>query len=184
MTALPLTHSRTLSEALGREVWKVRRAPSGRALCRFCQEEVPKGRRTFCGEPCVHEWRVRNSTTYARGEVKKRDRGVCKECGRDTLAIRARLQRRLNLHRSLDRAPRLRALRWQRMLDRLGLLSSGDVWKVKSPWQMDHVVEVVNGGGTCGLENLQTLCVPCHKRKTRRLAADRAAARRQSKGQL
>lgn len=45
-------------------------------------------------------------------------------------------------------------------------------------WEMDHIVEVVNGGGMCGLENLQTLCGPCHAAKTARLARDRAAARK------
>ena len=33
-------------------------------------------------------------------------------------------------------------------------------------WEMDHVQPVIEGGGGTGLENLQTLCVPCQKRKT------------------
>ena len=37
-------------------------------------------------------------------------------------------------------------------------------------WEADHVLEVVNGGGGCGLENYQTLCKdPCHREKTARL---------------
>jgi 5-methylcytosine-specific restriction endonuclease McrA len=35
-----------------------------------------------------------------------------------------------------------------------------------SEWQADHIIAVVNGGGGCGLEGFQTLCLPCHKRKT------------------
>jgi hypothetical protein len=50
--------------------------------------------------------------------------------------------------------------------------------RVTSFWDLDHIVEVVRGGGACGPENLQTLCQPCHKAKTRRLAAERAAERR------
>lgn len=34
------------------------------------------------------------------------------------------------------------------------------------PWQADHIIAVVNGGGGCGLDGYQTLCVPCHKKKT------------------
>jgi hypothetical protein len=34
-------------------------------------------------------------------------------------------------------------------------------------WQADHIIAVVNGGGGCGLENYQTLCTACHKKKTR-----------------
>jgi len=42
---------------------------------------------------------------------------------------------------------------------------------------MDHITEVIRGGSN-QLENLQTLCQPCHKAKTRRLAHERALERR------
>ena len=29
-------------------------------------------------------------------------------------------------------------------------------------WHADHIVPVYKGGGLCQLENLRTLCVPCH----------------------
>lgn len=48
-------------------------------------------------------------------------------------------------------------------------------------WEADHIVEVVRGGGLRGLENYQTLCVPCHKAKTRKLAKDRAQERAQER---
>jgi 5-methylcytosine-specific restriction endonuclease McrA len=44
-------------------------------------------------------------------------------------------------------------------------------------WQADHVVPVYRGGGRCGLENLRTLCTPCHADVTKQQAKDRAAAR-------
>jgi 5-methylcytosine-specific restriction protein A len=50
-----------------------------------------------------------------------------------------------------------------------------------SLWQADHVVPVVEGGGGCGLENLRTLCTPCHKKATAALAARRAHTRRAEK---
>lgn len=34
-------------------------------------------------------------------------------------------------------------------------------------WQADHIIAVVNGGGCPPLEGYQTLCVKCHKFKTR-----------------
>lgn len=46
----------------------------------------------------------------------------------------------------------------------------------RSYWDMDHVTEVVRGGSN-QLENLQTLCQPCHKAKTAKLAAERALER-------
>lgn len=48
----------------------------------------------------------------------------------------------------------------------------------RSPWDADHVIAVVERGGECGLDNYQTLCCPCHKRKTADLAKRRAALRR------
>lgn len=44
-------------------------------------------------------------------------------------------------------------------------------------WEMDHIVPVEHGGGGCGLDNLQTLCLRCHKAKTAEQARQRAAAR-------
>lgn len=36
-------------------------------------------------------------------------------------------------------------------------------------WQADHMHAVSEGGGDCGLENLRTLCTPCHQVETNRL---------------
>ena len=44
-------------------------------------------------------------------------------------------------------------------------------------WQADHIVPVYRGGGRCGLENLRTLCTPCHADVTKQQAKDRAAMR-------
>lgn len=51
----------------------------------------------------------------------------------------------------------------------------------KTAWDADHILEVVNGGGLCGLDNYQTLCHPCHKAKTAKLARERAEQRRRDK---
>lgn len=51
--------------------------------------------------------------------------------------------------------------------------------EVISFWQADHIVAVAEGGGECGIDNLQTLCTPCHKRKTAELAARLALKRRE-----
>ena len=38
--------------------------------------------------------------------------------------------------------------------------------RIGGEWHADHITAVVNGGGLCGLEGYQTLCLPCHKAKT------------------
>jgi len=48
-------------------------------------------------------------------------------------------------------------------------------------WQMDHRLPVAEGGGSCGLDNLRTLCTPCHAVETARLAQRLAGARKADK---
>ena len=45
----------------------------GRSLCRWCSLEVPKGRRTFCSDWCVEEWRLRSDPGYLRERVLRRE---------------------------------------------------------------------------------------------------------------
>src|SRR5260370_7070836 len=64
------------------------KGPHGRNLCRWCRQETPKGRFTFCSDGCVHEWRLRTDPGYLREQVFRRDRGVCAACGTDTEMLR------------------------------------------------------------------------------------------------
>lgn len=139
------------------------RGPHGRLLCRFCQKEVPVGRVTFCSNECVHEWKIQTNPTYAAREVLRRDGGVCNFCGAYTLLVRAKatVEYLSDPKRDTKRDWWWVAAKWPR-----------DVYR--RWWEMDHVTAVDDGGGCCGLDNLQTLCVPCHKKKTveqRRLKA-------------
>jgi 5-methylcytosine-specific restriction endonuclease McrA len=92
--------------------------------------------------------------------VRKRDRGRCAICGLDTVKLRRSIRGKGTFEktRELGFKPR------------------------KSFWELDHIVPLIDGGGH-DLLNLQTLCTPCHKRKTsveaagRRVACDEAAER-------
>ncbi len=128
-----------------------RRGPNGRGICRWCQSEVPKGRRTFCGDPCVHEWRLRTDPGYLRDQVFARDRGVCKLCGLDTIEFYRRFRLLAARKRSLLRR-------------RLGLPRTR-----RSFWDADHIVAVAEGGGECDLSNIRTLCCWCHLDETAKL---------------
>ncbi len=147
---------------------------SGQRLCRWCKKPVPKGRRTFCGNDCVHEFKIRSDANYIRAQLMKRDKGICAQCGLDTLELgkRAWEARRCGFEHYEALTRQYKGLR----LPAAHASNTGrKLW-----FQADHIVEVVNGGGHCGLSNLQTLCLACHKLKTTRLAAERAAARRQA----
>jgi len=144
-------------------VWDVKeRGPNGRGLCRRCGEEVPKGRRTFCGDQCVEEWRIRSDPGFVRQKVLARDQGVCAVCGLDTEG----LQR--DVFGKWERVNRRENLEIRRQVQRGMLAQYGFDWQRHgleraSLWQADHIVPVVEGGGECGLENYRTLCCPCHK---------------------
>ncbi len=126
-----------------------KRNESGRPLCRWCGHEVGKGRRTFCSAVCVHEWKLRADSGYLRDHVFHRDKGVCAECGADTVALRRDL-------RKLDYAARRQFLRtW-------GLKEGAR----KSLWDADHIRPVAEGGGQCDLSNIRTLCLLCHRAST------------------
>jgi 5-methylcytosine-specific restriction enzyme A len=125
---------------------------NGRTLCRWCALEVPSGRRTFCSEWCVHEWKLRTDPGYLRDRVLARDRGVCAVCRVNTLSAWIRIRKARG-----DR--RILALReW-------GLTRQSR----SSLWDADHIVPVVEGGGECDLSNIRTLCLKCHRDVTAEL---------------
>jgi|SRR6185437_15119124 len=132
----------------------------GRTLCRWCNQETPKGRRTFCSDACVHNHRLRTDPGYLREQVLARDRGVCAKCGADTIALRRDMRR-------FDFAARRRFLREWGLTER----------SRKSLWDADHIVPVAEGGGQCDLANMRTLCLKCHREATTELRA-RLAGRR------
>lgn len=125
---------------------------NGRALCRWCSLEVPKGRFTFCSDFCVEEWRLRTDPGYLRDQVLQRDRGICATCGVDTLAAWLHVKR-------------MRGTARARALADWGLKPKAR----QSLWDADHIVPVVEGGGECDLSNMRTLCLKCHRLVTAQL---------------
>lgn len=166
---------------------KMTRGPGGNWLCRRCANECTGSRaRTFCSPACVHEWRSRTDPAYQARHVLERDKGVCAICRVDTIAASKELRGLWNAARAdmagwswwvarPDWIP-IALREWEIARQRLG-------WSLKRAlsssraWDMDHIVPVVEGGGSCGLENLRTLCPACHTRVTNELRARLKAAR-------
>lgn len=127
------------------------RGLNGRPLCRMCHKECPVGRMSFCGDDCVHEWKLRSDPAYLRRFVFKRDRGVCRVCRMDTESVlRDLLDKPLKERKKLCAAL---GFPWHRV-------------KGGSLWDADHIQAVAEGGGLCGIDNIQSLCAACHRRKT------------------
>jgi 5-methylcytosine-specific restriction protein A len=146
--------ARTLAEAGRQHASDLAAGAHGRPLCRWCQLEIlARRRRTFCSVYCVHQWRLRSDPGYLRDLVFARDRGVCALCATDTLAAFEALKRSRGSART-------------RELELWGLRS---ITARRSLWDADHIRPVAEGGGQCDLDNLRTLCLPCHREVTAEL---------------
>lgn len=171
---------------------KLPRGPGGRALCRWCDKEVPKGRRTFCGDECVHEHKLRSDPGYVRRKLFERDVGVCAACRADTEALRHLVRKGMWSHNpDIAEYPQAAQAafcriegesyedRRRRIGTALGVPERFHGLELsRSWWEADHIVPVVEGGGECGLEGYRTLCVPCHKDVTKELRARLKKAKR------
>ncbi len=136
-----------------------------KGFCRWCGGKLQGRRTSWCGEDCLDEFFIRGGTGI-RHQVWLRDRGVCAECGIDIGSAQGYLTKLhiLNFHN----------FAWGNK----GIYKSSDWgpwWDVHlNWWEADHIIPVIEGGGCCGLENYQTLCIRCHKEDTKKLAGRRS----------
>lgn len=152
----------------------------GKWICRWCGKVCPGRRRSWCSDECLNAYWILRSPSYARHRTYERDKGVCAICGLDTNMVGSVLG---YLQGSAKRgrdgkyyyiAPdwygnserRLWHGEWRQWLfDTLEITVGGH----GHLWEADHIVPVAEGGGSCGLDNIRTLCVGCHKAETRKL---------------
>ena len=161
----------------------------------------------FCGGRCDAAHAARTSASAARAALFRAERGVCCACGLDCHSLVRDLRaiekegngipssagagagaaaqnnknhpvcwRRQRLRLILSRAPSFRGARAAAAAARLASSAIGG-----HAWQADHVLAVHRGGGSCGVGNLRTLCVPCHAAVTAGQARERARWRRREK---
>ncbi len=127
--------------------------------CTWCGGKITNGMIRWCSDECRTEGYLRGDANAIRRAAMRRDKGVCASCGNDTLAMQHRLIS-LPYSERLEQAKRLDIPLWRR------------------PFEIDHIVPVVEGGGLCGLDGFRTLCTKCHKEESALLAGRRAQARR------
>ena len=124
-----------------------------------------------CGaEACAAAFATAARQQSARRLLFERDLGVCAQCGLDAHGLFKRLQA---LPTEGERLQLLMSSSFWTLTDRLRRMLTAP--KEGDFWEADHVVAVADGGGESSLDNFQTLCVPCHAKKTK---ADGARKRR------
>ena len=131
-----------------------------RTQCTWCGQPVPRGRRTWCSDSCVSAFRARCDTAAQATLVLNRDRGICADCGRDTIAAAREAEA------AWRQSPHYMAYRnWDQ---RRALFAQFGY--ARGRWrEVDHVVPVIEGGGLMGPDNLRLLCGACHAQHTRAL---------------
>jgi hypothetical protein len=132
---------------------RMMKRPDGTYGCRGCGRDIPKGRQAWCSRECCRKYHP----AYVVQEVKKRDKGICQLCSEDLKQLEAEW--------------------WKQKPDYLKV-----GWKAQEEWvrnkpraNFDHIVPFSEGGLTV-LENMRTLCEPCHRKRTRQWHKERKQA--------
>lgn len=160
------------------------KGPNGKCLCKFCRKEVPPGRRRYwCSQECVDELNRQSGTP--RELAYRRDGGVCAHCGadcerlervRDYLKYRAKVTW---YHWAIEKDRKKARPKW------LNSFRAKFPWANRHTWEADHETPVIEGGGEIGMDNIRTLCVPCHHVQTKMLhqrLSDKRTGRRRLPG--
>lgn len=151
--------------------------------CRYCGKVIPikSGHyRGWCpGGECAHQAMIRVFPNMAASALHRREHGICRHCGLDTDALAAALRelqwRARGYHPpGTEEPPESEMNLWRDVrtfvmvqMRRRGFDVGHDWCEDRRLWACDHILEHAEGG-TLQPDNLQTLCVPCHKAKTRR----------------
>jgi 5-methylcytosine-specific restriction endonuclease McrA len=171
----------------------VRRVKKGVYLCRWCSKECPGRRTSYCSKECSDAAGVYIYPSIRDDKILERDKGVCADCGIDTVKLRrvlkklyARVQPPGKETQEEFEVRLRRKASYEKIVNQLsengwrGVFGGwySNRWNLSNRlWQADHITPKILGGHD-DLENFRTLCVPCHKAASARLAKHRARLRK------
>lgn len=127
------------------------RGSHGKRLCRVCKKEVSGRRRTFCSDGCVEIYNKLSDWGAVRATVFERDKGICSLCSCDTVKLK-RICNTLPYHVKMWFLAKMRF--------------NNHVYDL---WECDHINPVIEHGSAKSIDELRTLCHPCHKTETAKL---------------
>lgn len=128
--------------------------------CAWCGEPLPAGRRSWCSDRCGDAFWANHWWSVARHSAKRRDRYSCRRCG-------TRGPKRPVKTKFAKRAAYLTALRAWREQKLAGRL---EVNHIRPAAGRHRELSCVHH-----LDNLETLCLACHKAHTATLRAEATA---------
>jgi len=151
--------------------------------CRRCEKDLAGKQRSWCSDKCANTafaevMTRRGNPQFLRKALVERDKEICAKCGLDCAKIKriwyaaSRAISDLHYSRKVDIAEFF-GIHIREVLS-LGYLEHFEkIWTEcfrwdgrDTYWHADHIVELRHNG-THDLDNLQTLCLVCHKQKTK-----------------
>ena len=161
---------------------------AGEKICIMCGKPLTGRKQTWCGDPqCWQlQWIRSGDQSEMRRYLFEKEKGICQRCGTDCEMIRE-VAKWLLRHHIVDGRGKEIGTTSDTCLG-LGMLS--EFQKLGFPikvtyhglhtWEADHIVPLAEGG-THHEDNLQTLCIACHKQDTKELAGRLAKKRKDEK---
>jgi len=145
-------------------------------ICVWCGRELRSGRFKYCSPECSDEVGLRCGFGI-RSKLHDRDKGVCSRCRRDCTALKKAL--RVLRDRGLAGGSYHKGWLAKKEVDAhlAAALGVSPAEIKKSLWEAHHKKAVRDGGGACGLDNYETVCLWCHKKETASQAAEAAKQR-------
>ena len=131
----------------------------GKGKCGNCGKELPKRRRFWCSDECVHAVQIQGKDwSVLRWKIIK-ERRKCAHCG--------------------TFVPKKQVKKWS-----VDGLDKGDLTYLDADgWVGDHITPIALGGAEFDENNIQLLCPKCNKVKTKQDMADIADARRKARAE-
>jgi hypothetical protein len=132
----------------------IHKLPRQKNLCKWCwTNKTPSGRQFYCGDSCKLsiELFCRPQGEESRRFLMKRQDGKCAHCDYD-FSLKTKL-----------RPYGTSAPVWD---DENKLSFKTDTTYIPDRGEVDHIVPISKGGIALGQENLQLLCMECHRIKS------------------